>query len=172
MRQPRCSDKVNMNIRRAEARDIGRLNDLLYQVHAVHSKGRPDIFRVGNKKYTDGELRSILEEDTTPVFVAVNEEDTVLGYAFCIYEEHRGERSLMDRKTLYIDDLCVDETSRGQHIGRLLYEYVLEESRRNGCAAVTLNVWCLNEGAMRFYEKCGMTPLKIVMEQRLDGETE
>ena len=161
-----------MNIRRAEERDVGRLNDLLYQVHAVHAKGRPDIFRSGNKKYTSEELLVILKNDETPVFVATNEDDFVLGYAFCIYEEHKGELSLMDRKTLYIDDLCVDEACRGQHIGSALYEYVLEESRRTGCAAVTLNVWCLNEGAMKFYEKCGMTPLKIVMEQRLDGETE
>ncbi len=157
-----------MNIRRAEVRDIGRLNDLLYQVHAVHAKGRPDIFRTGNKKYTDEELLAILGNEKTPIFVAVDDADCVMGYAFCIYEEHKGEISLMDRKTLYIDDLCVDEALRGQHIGRTLYEYVLEESKRTDCAAVTLNVWCLNEGAMRFYEKCGMTPLKIVMEQQLN----
>lgn len=159
-----------MNIRRAKEGDIPRLCDLLYQVHAVHSKGRPDIFRAGNKKYTEEELCAILENDKTPVFVAENEDGYVLGYAFCIYEEHVGEVSLMDRKTLYIDDLCVDETCRGQHVGRTLYDFVLAESKRNGCAAVTLNVWCLNTGAMRFYEKCGMTPLKIVMEQRLDEE--
>ena len=157
-----------MNIRRAIEGDIPRLNDLLYQVHAVHSEGRPDIFRVGNKKYTSEELVEILKNDSTPVFVAEGEDGRVIGYAFCIYEEHCGERSLMDRKTLYIDDLCVDEVCRGQHVGRALYEFVLAESKRNGCAAVTLNVWCLNTGAMRFYEKCGMTPLKIVMEQRLD----
>ena len=157
-----------MNIRRATKADIPRLNDLLYQVHAVHSEGRPDIFRAGNKKYTSEELCVILVNESTPVFVACNDEGFVCGYAFCIYEEHRGERSLMDRKTLYIDDLCVDEVCRGQHIGRALYDFVLAESKKNGCAAVTLNVWCLNMGAMKFYERCGMTPLKIVMEQKLE----
>ena len=161
---------MNINIRRAKDADIPRLNDLLYQVHAVHSEGRPDIFRAGNKKYTSEELAVILKNDQTPVFVAENGEGLVCGYAFCIYEEHCGEASLMDRKTLYIDDLCVDEVCRGQHVGRAIYEFVLAESKRNGCAAVTLNVWCLNTGAMKFYERCGMTPLKIVMEQRLDGE--
>ena len=156
-----------MNIRRAVEKDIPRIDDLLYQVHRVHSTGRPDIFRTGNKKYTDDELRAILANDDTPVFVATDESDRVQGYAFCIVQEVKGERSLMDRKTVYIDDLCVDESLRGQHIGQSLYHFVLEESRRLGCAAVTLNVWCLNEGAMRFYEKCGMSPLKIVMEQKL-----
>ena len=158
-----------MNIRKAEEKDIPRLNDLLYQVHLVHAKGRPDIFRTGNKKYTDEELRAILSDDRTPVFVAVDDADCVTGYAFCVYQEVKGELSLMDRKTLYIDDLCVDEALRGQHVGTLLYRYVLDVAQKSGCHAVTLNVWCLNAGAMKFYEKCGMTPLKVVMEQGLDG---
>ena len=158
-----------MIIRKAEARDIGRLDDLLYQVHLLHATGRPDIFRKGNKKYTDEELRAILADERTPVFVAVDDADSVMGYAFCVYQEVAGDLSLMDRKTLYIDDLCVDEALRGRHIGQALYRYVLDVAQKNGCDAVTLNVWCLNEGAMRFYEKCGMTPLKVVMEQTLDG---
>lgn len=156
-----------MNIRRATERDLPQINKLLYQVHRLHAEGRPDIFRLGNKKYTDPELLEILTNDQTPVFVATDEADTAVGYAFCVYEETKDNPSLCDRKTLYVDDLCVDESLRGQHIGQALYRYVLEEAERNGCAAVTLNVWCLNSGAMRFYEKCGMTPLKIVMEQRL-----
>ena len=156
-----------MNIRRADERDIAGINKLLYQVHRIHAEGRPDIFRLGNKKYNDEELCAILACDTTPIFVAVDDEEKVLGYAFCIYEETKNNPSLMDRKTVYIDDLCVDATERGQHIGTALYDYVKDEAKKEGCSAVTLNVWCLNEGAMRFYEKCGMKPLKVVMEDTL-----
>ena len=156
-----------MNIRRATKKDIAGINKLLYQVHRIHAEGRPDIFRLGNKKYNDDELCAIIADDNTPIFVAVNEEEKVLGYAFCIYQETKGNPSLCDRKTVYIDDLCVDATERGQHIGTALYDYVKEQAKSEGCVAVTLNVWCLNEGAMRFYEKCGMKPLKVVMEQSL-----
>lgn len=156
-----------MNIRRANERDIAGINKLLYQVHRIHAEGRPDIFRLGNKKYNDDELRAIISNDTTPIFVAVDDEEKVLGYAFCIYEETKNNPSLMDRKTVYIDDLCVDATERGQHIGTALYDYVKEQAKSEGCVAVTLNVWCLNTGAMRFYEKCGMKPLKVVMEDTL-----
>ena len=156
-----------MNIRRANERDIAGINALLYQVHRIHAEGRPDIFRLGNKKYNDDELRAIIADDNAPIFVAVDESETVLGYAFCIYQEVKNTPSLCDRKTVYIDDLCVDATLRGQHIGTKLYEHVLAESKRAGCVAVTLNVWCLNEGAMRFYEKLGMKPLKVVMEKIL-----
>ena len=153
-----------MNIRRAKECDIEGLNALLYQVHRIHAEARPDIFRLGNKKYNDVQLRTILADERTPVFVAVDETECVLGYAFCIYEEVVGEASLMDRKTVYIDDLCVDAALRGQHIGQALYRHVCDTAKQNGCCGITLNVWCLNSGAMRFYEKCGMKPLKIVME--------
>ena len=156
-----------MNIRKAEERDIPRLNDLLYQVHLVHANGRPDIFRKGNKKYTDDELRVILADDETPVFVAVDENDTAMGYVFCILQCVKDSIPLMDRKTLYIDDLCVDEALRGCHIGSALYRFTLEEAKRRSCDAVTLNVWQCNESALRFYEACGMKPLKTVMEQQL-----
>ena len=156
-----------MQIRRATEKDIPRLIDLLYQVHRVHSQGRPDIFRAGNKKYTEEELLQILANENTPIYAAADETDTLCGYAFCIYEEIKDQISLMDRKSFYIDDLCVDEAMRGKHIGTQLYEHVLEEAKKRGCYHVTLNVWCLNASAMRFYEKCGLSPLKITMEQIL-----
>ncbi len=156
-----------MTVRTATTRDIPRLSALLLQVHRVHSKGRPDIFRSGSRKYTDEELSAILADPDTPVYVAVDDDDRVLGYSFCILRVTEGDRSLMDRRVLYIDDLCVDEALRGQQIGKTLYLHTVEAARALDCHAVELNVWCLNEAAMGFYRSCGLTPLKIGMEQRL-----
>ncbi len=152
-----------MHIRRAAERDIPAIGGLLDQVNAVHHKGRPDLFRRA-RKYTDEQLRDILHDDARPVFVAVNEDDRAVGYAFCIHQRYVGDDILTDVKTLYIDDLCVDGAERSRHIGRSLYEYVLGYAREAGCYNVTLNVWSLNEGAWQFYEKCGMKPQKIGME--------
>ena len=159
-----------MTIRRAESRDLPHLNRLLCQVLNVHNAGRPDIFRLGNKKYNDEELCAILACDTTPIFVAVDDEEKVLGYAFCIYEETKNNPSLMDRKTVYIDDLCVDESTRGTGVGRALYDFVLAFAKSEGCYNLTLNVWACNEGAIRFYEKLGLRPQKIGMETILDKD--
>lgn len=153
-----------INIRKAQKNDIKRIGELLLQVHRVHSSGRPDIFRVGSRKYNDSELEAILEDENTPVFVAVDDANMVVGYAFCAYEEVENDKSLEDRKSIYIDDLCVDENLRGKHIGTKLYEFVREQAALNGCYHITLNVWSLNESALKFYEKCGMKPLKITME--------
>ena len=153
-----------MNIRRANTGDMPGINNLLRQVLDVHHKGRPDIFKAGAKKYTDEELTAIIKDDSRPIFVATDKENSVLGYAFCIFIQHESNNILTDIKTLYIDDLCVDETRRGEHIGRALYDYTVAFAKESGCYNLTLNVWSCNAGAMKFYEKCGLLPQKVGME--------
>ena len=157
-----------MNIRLAEERDIPGLNRLLRQVANVHHEGRPDLFRGNAKKYTDEELSALLKDERRPVFVCLEEEGTIDGYAFCVLQQTVGENVLTDLRTLYLDDLCVEETKRGRHIGRTLYEHVLRFAKEQGCYNVTLNVWACNPGAMKFYQALGMRPQKICMEQILD----
>ena len=153
-------------IRRAGAQDVAGVNELLGQVLEVHAAGRPDLFRTGTRKYTDDELLGIFANDETPVFVAV-EGPEVLGHAFCVLEDHTAENNWQDVKTLYIDDICVSEKSRGRHVGTALYRHVIDYARGLGCHDVTLNVWSCNPGAKAFYEAMGMTPYKVGMEQVL-----
>ena len=153
-----------MEIRTATAADIEGIDKLLHQVNMVHHNGRPDLFKAGGRKYTDEQLSALLADDTRPVFAAVDEAGHVLGYAFCILQQHPDDNILTDIKTLYIDDLCVDENIRGQHIGRRLYEYVKRYAKETGCYNLTLNVWACNESAKKFYERCGLVPQKYGME--------
>lgn len=156
-----------MNIRRATNSDMEGINKLLHQVLMVHHNGRPDLFKANVKKYTDEELAEIIADDLRPIFVAVDDREEVLGYAFCVFQQHINNNILTDVKTLYIDDLCVDECMRGMHIGKRLYEYVLHFAKAQGCYNVTLNVWFCNPGAMKFYESCGLAPQKVGMEKIL-----
>ena len=71
---------------------------------------------------------------------------------------------MTDIKTLYIDDLCVDEAVRGAHVGKALYEYVIHYAKQQRCFNVTLNVWADNKNAVKFYEKIGLKVQKIGME--------
>ena len=153
-------------IRRAEKKDIRRLDELLFQVQRIHAEGRPDIFKLGKKKYTDAELEEILADDSRPVFVE-ERNGIILGYAFCIYQETKENEQLHRRKTLYLDDLCVDAGARGQHVGTELYRYVEQTARETGCDSVTLNVWSLNGDAAAFYERMGLKPLKTTLESVL-----
>lgn len=129
----------------------------------MHHKGRPDIFKIG-RKYSDTELETMLTDDLRPILVCTDENDEVMGYCFCILLQHVDNSVLTDIKTLYIDDLCVDETLRGKHVGKQLYDAAVALARESGCYNLTLNVWSCNPSALRFYEKCGLVPQKIGME--------
>ena len=150
-------------IRNAKEKDIPKIGDLLSQVDLVHHNGRPDIFKIG-RKYSAEELVSLLSDPQRPILVSVDANDEVMGYCFCIYQQHVDSSVLTDIKTLYIDDLCVDENLRGQHIGKELYTAAVKLARDNGCYNITLNVWNCNPSALRFYEAMGLAPQKTCME--------
>ena len=153
-------------IRPAGERDIPRVGKLLLQVNALHHAIRPDLFKAGARKYRDDELRVIFADPETPVFVC-EVGGTVVGYAFCVTQAHENDNNLVDGKTLYLDDLCVDESVRGRGIGTALYRFVLDYAKEIGCHNVTLNVWEGNDAALAFYRKCGMAVQKTGMEQIL-----
>ena len=156
-----------MIIRMANTGDIPVLMDLLAQILELHHEGRPDIFRANAVKYTSEQLQEILLNKQRPIFVAVDDEGCVQGYAFCIFMQSFYNSILTPIKTLYIDDLCVDKKHRGQGIGRELYEYVKWYAKGNECYNLTLNVWACNKDAMHFYEKMGLGMQKAIMEQIL-----
>ena len=153
-----------MIVRRAENKDISGILRLLIQVDMVHHNGRPDIFKGPATKYTAGELEQIIKNDSLPVFVCVNEDDEVIGHAFCAHKQEINDNVLTDIRTLYVDDICVDENMRGKHIGKLLFDHVLNYGKEHDFYNITLNVWECNPGARQFYERLGFMPQKTGME--------
>jgi len=153
-----------MEIRRAEEKDLSRVKDLLSQVLEIHASIRPDLFIPGTTKYTDEELLDIFKDDMRPVFVAADENDQVVGYAFCVMHDPVDSNNMIPHGMLYIDDLVVDQSTRGKHVGRTLFEYVKAYAKEQGCYHVTLNVWEGNDSARKFYESVGLKVQKTVME--------
>lgn len=152
-------------IRKAEIKDIQKILELLVQVDMVHHNGRPDIFKGPATKYNEEQLKNILSDENTPVFVYTDENDIPLAHVFCVCKRTENDDLLTNIKTLYIDDLCVDEKARGKRIGKALYDFVIEYAKQRGYYNVTLSVWSCNPSAVKFYEAMGMKPQKIGMEK-------
>lgn len=153
-------------IRKAEKKDIPGMIALLHQVNMVHYELRPDLFKPYTTKYNEQELESLLQDESKPIFVF--DDGGVLGYAFCQLTEVKDHGLLQDARTLYIDDICVDEQARGKHVGSALYEHVRNFAGSIGCHNITLNVWEGNDPALSFYRKMGMQVQKTTMEVVLD----
>ncbi len=156
-----------MEIRFARQEDVPQILTLLRQVGLVHHRGRPDLFRSNAQKYSASQVMALLESPSTPIFVAV-EGNTLLGYGFCVLKICANDPVMEDHTTLYLDDLCVAESCRRQGVGKQLYDAICSYAKAQNCSSLTLNVWCCNESAMKFYEKCGMKPQKIGMETSLE----
>ena len=149
-------------IRRANVNDINQIINLLHQVNMVHHLIRPDLFKPHTTKYNEQELSKMLDNDNKPIFVF--DDGGVLGYAFCQISEVQNDILLQDTKTMYIDDICVDENARGKHVGKALFEFVRDYAQTIGCHNITLNVWTGNDAAQSFYKNMGMQVQKTTME--------
>lgn len=151
-------------IRKAERKDISEISKLLYQVNKVHSDARPDIFKSETRKYSDKEVLEIISCEKTSVFVAESN-GVVAGYAFCVDKQFINDNNMTDIKTLYVDDLCVDENFRGKGVGKSLFDYVYNYAEEHGYYNVTLNVWADNKNAVEFYKKLGLGVQKMGLEK-------
>ena len=156
-----------MKIRFAEEKDIARINELLVQIGGIHHKARPDIFNPATPKFSADDLKEIFESPTKYVFVAVDESDVVQGHLFCHIRESDGQGVIAKIKTLWIEDLCVDESVRSKGVGTLLFDAAEKFAKEQQCGSITLNVWNFNEGAMAFYEKNGMSIQRYTLEKNI-----
>ena len=153
-----------MCIRKATKADIPQLLDLLSQILLVHHQARPNIFKEKGKKYSEQDLETLMAQEHTPIFIYENEDGQILGHLFVTIKEGSENPVLRPIKTLFIEDLCVDQVARGQKIGDQLYQFAVNYAKEIGCYNLTLNVWNDNEGALRFYQRQGMKPQETVME--------
>ena len=133
-----------------EEKDIDRIVALLKVIANEHHKGRPDLFREGRKKYSAHEVRDILYEEDRAVFVAVDENDYVLGYLFSYIIDQR-TASLLETLKHCILTICVSmkiseilESARSFPQCRF--------ARECGCYNIELNVWSFNDRAIEFYK--------------------
>ena len=153
-----------MNIRTAEEKDIDRILDLLSQVLEIHAAIRPDYFIPGTTKYSREELKTMLKDGSRLIYVAADENDSVMGYAFCEIRQQPDRDNMVPFQSVYIDDLCVDKQVRGKHIGQALFHQVCQKAKELGCYEISLNVWEGNDSARAFYESLGMKVQKTTME--------
>lgn len=147
-------------IRPAEQRDTPAIGRLLYQIHKVHSDARPDLFTPGARKMDEAAVSSILSEPGVLFWVAELDGE-VAGHAYCLHKE---VKSCPGQTVLYLEDFCIDETHRGQHIGTQLFTFVKDYAATHGYTRLELNVYADNTSAVRFYESMGLRPQKLGME--------
>ena len=131
-----------IQIRRAEAADCPRILELIQEL-ADYEKA-PNEVTVSREHFTKSGFG---EKPVWWAFVAEDEKG-IHGFAlyYIRYSTWKGQ-------TLYLEDLIVTESMRGQGIGAQLFERILQEAKDKKLVRVNWQVLEWNEPAINFYKK-------------------
>uniref|UniRef100_UPI0002662B26 BH1408 protein n=1 Tax=Halalkalibacterium halodurans (strain ATCC BAA-125 / DSM 18197 / FERM 7344 / JCM 9153 / C-125) TaxID=272558 RepID=UPI0002662B26 len=153
-----------MIIREATVQDYYEVARLHTQVHEAHVKERGDIFRSNEPTLNPSRFQAAVQGEKSTVLVFVDEREKIGAYSVIHLVQTPLLPTMQQRKTVYISDLCVDETRRGGGIGRLIFEAIISYGKAHQVDAIELDVYDFNERAKRFYHSLGMRCQKQTME--------
>ena len=136
-----------MTLRNAVKADCKRLLALVQEL-AEYEKA-PDEVIVTLEHFEDSGFGA------NPVwwaFVVEDEQEVVQGFAlyYIRYSTWKG-------KCIYLEDLLVTEPMRGKGLGKLLFEAVMQETKKRGYKRMCWQVLDWNEPAIHFYKKYNAT---------------
>lgn len=101
----------------------------------------PEIVRESGFRKTPPDFYCIVAEDNDKIA-------GMLVYYFLPY-------TAQNRPAIYMKELYVDESYRGQKIGKQLMNALKAEAERNNCSQIKWTVAPWNEAGILFYEKLG-----------------
>ena len=105
------------------------------------------------------------EKPRTEVYLAQSG-GHIVGYAITLFTYS----SFLALPTLYLEDLFVLESYRGQGAGYQLFTHCVEEAHRRGCGRMEWQVLDWNRLAIDFYERLGARQMKEWLPYRMVRE--
>jgi len=133
---------MEVNLRYAAQEDCSRLLELIHEL-AVYEKA-PEEVTVTLEEFIEAGFG---EHPVWKAFVA-EKNGLIIGFAlyYIRYSTWKGCR-------LYLEDFIVTESERGQGVGKILFEAVIEEAKRKGYSGMVWQVLDWNQPAINFYNK-------------------
>lgn len=137
---------MNPIIRKAEEKDSQKIWQLMKEL-AVYEKCinsfaiTPEIVRNSGFLKSPPDFFCIVAEDN----------DKIIGMLVYYFLPYTAQNS----PEIYMKELYVDESYRGQKIGEQLMNVLKNEAKENNCTQIKWTVAPWNEAGQRFYERLG-----------------
>jgi GNAT superfamily N-acetyltransferase len=156
-------DSPMVSIRKATPDDAKTLVDLILELAAYEKlldEAEPSVELLEEH---------LAEEALTgcEALLAETERDTAVGFALFFHNYS----TFQTNAGLYVEDLFVRPTYRGEGIGRKLFRRVAQIAQERGCRRIDLAVLDWNQEAIDFYDALGAEPLDDWTTMRLDEDT-
>jgi len=136
--------KTDVVIRDAKPSDIPAIYSLILEL-AEYEEALDRVENTEERLHDDG----FGEEPRFHCFVA-EEGSTIIGTALCYFRY-----STWKGRYLYLEDLIVTKTRRGEGLGKLLLKRCIEHAESTGCRLLTWQVLDWNSNAIEFYKAVG-----------------
>ncbi|TVP48302.1 MAG: GNAT family N-acetyltransferase [Mongoliibacter sp.] len=133
-------------IRKGKIEDLPRVLELVNEL-AIYEKAPNEVINTVELMEKDG----FGENPVFGFYVAVKDSSSeIIGISIFYYRY-----STWKGKRLYLEDIVVTESERGNGAGKLLFDRTLEKSLEENCSGMTWQVLDWNSPAINFYKKYG-----------------
>ncbi|HEX3024819.1 MAG TPA: GNAT family N-acetyltransferase [Chitinophagaceae bacterium] len=143
---------MNIIIRKAEKKDCPRLLELVHEL-AVYENAQHEVI----VSLEDFEESGFGANPVWWAFVAELPSSSGEGYEVHGFALYYIRYSTWKGQCIYLEDLLVTEKMRGKGLGKLLFEEVIEETKRKKFKRMVWQVLDWNEPAINFYKKYNAT---------------
>lgn len=151
-----------MIIRQAKIEDLDTLLEFEQGIVATERPFDPTL-KEGEIHYYD--LAELVESPSSAVFVAdLNGEVIASGYVL----EKAAKDYLKYDLYAYLGFMYVKPEHRGKGLNQKILDALLEWAKQRGLTEIRLEVYGVNQSALRAYEKAGFKP--ILVEMRMEVE--
>lgn len=157
-----------MIIRKLTSADFDAVNEIYMQLHEIHVKNRPDVYRKIAKPTTDKAwgFEASLDDDNI-IMLGAEIDSKVVGFSRVILRNPMNS-VLAPRIFAQVDEIAVDIKYRRKGIGKALYQESVSRAKAHGATSVELKVWSFNREAIAFYQSLGMKIQNFTMEQTIN----
>lgn len=131
-----------MQIRKGTKEDLPRALELIREL-AIFEKAPDEVTNTVEAMEKDG----FGEDPIFGFFVAEEDDGSIPGLALYYYRY-----STWKGRRMYLEDIIVTEASRGQGIGKKLFDEVIREGVKEDCTGMVWQVLDWNESAISFYK--------------------
>ena len=156
-----------MKIREAKKEDLKQITPILEQISKMHYENRPDIFRNKDMSVIEEEAKEIIESNERKMVVAIDNNSKIYGLLIYKIKEVKFHTNLKDYKSLWIEELGVEQNCRKTGIGKMLIDEAEKIAKLLNCKRIELNCWNFNENAINFYEHMGMKVQRKIMDKEI-----
>lgn len=154
-------------IRVATKEDYYAVGKIVAEENKFHADLVPEIIQVTDPIMTHEWFGEVLSNPSKRLFVAVVGSELV-GIVLAEIRTNIDDPIFTPRKYMFVDELAVAESHRGQGIGHLLMERVHQLANAQDISAIELQAWERNIPAMGFYENIGYKSWRRTMRLNLD----